>query len=630
MKTGADALVDRLVGLGVRHLFGMPGSHSTTIYDAIAREGSIRTTLIRNEQAAAFAADGYARVTARPGVVCTTAGPGATNALTGVAECWADSVPILLLAGQVNAATLDRECGNYHEIDLERIFQPATKWCATVRRVEEIPGFVDRAFQAMTTGRPRPAALFLPQDLMRLPCPGSAARDDNPFRVESILPAAMIAQAAQMLAAADRPIILAGGGAVWSGAAAAIEDLAGRLDAPVITTLNGKGLLDERHPRSLGHARSTRAAHVLPHADVMLAVGCRFTEVMTDWRRMTIPRKLIQVDLDPEQIGMNYPVSVGLVADARLAVEAICDALPAACSRGGWGTLWDVARAMRPPRPEWMIDALREALPGDVPVFTDACEIGYRMHADWSSHGPRRFFYPSNYITLGWAFPAAVGAAVGLEGRPVVSVSGDGGFLMTAQELATAARYRLPVIALVHNDSTYGAIKNIQDRVHEGRYLDVELNNPDFLALAAAYQVPAQGVWPGRVANGDSGSTRARRPVGDRGPGSLAVPSRSRRASEGIVTHRLTIVTVAQSSKDVTLDRDFHRPDRAVAEQEIRRAGMSAGKAAGGIDRPDALGRQFFHGSKDNVAGRIAAKIRHEGGRFDQRIALIQANSGIT
>ena len=146
MKNGADVLVESLISSGVRHLFGMPGSHSTTIYDAIARRpDSIDTVLIRNEQAGAFAADGYARISARPGVICTTAGPGATNALTGVAECWADSIPIILISGQVNAATLDRECGNYHEIDLERIFQPATKWCGTVRRVDEIPKFVASA-----------------------------------------------------------------------------------------------------------------------------------------------------------------------------------------------------------------------------------------------------------------------------------------------------------------------------------------------------------------------------------------------------------------------------------------------------------------------------------------------------
>jgi acetolactate synthase-1/2/3 large subunit len=492
MGNGADLLVDGLRGRGVGHLFGMPGSHSTTIYDAIAREGTIRTILVRNEQAGAFAADGYARVTGRPGVVCTTAGPGATNALSGVAECWADSVPILLLAGQVNAATLDREVGNYHEIDLERIFQPATKWCGTVRRVEEIPTLLGRAFQAMTCGRPRPAALFLPQDLMRAPCPHPTDPPALPAQPPVPIPADASARAAEILAKAVRPIILAGGGALWSGAAAAIEDLARRLGAPVVTTLNGKGLLDERHPLSLGHARSSRARHVLPHADAMLAVGCRFTEVMTDWRRMPVPRNLIQIDLDADQIGVNYPVVVGIKGDAKAALEAILEAVPAARKSDGWGKLWEEARALRPARPEWLIETLRDALPGDVPVFTDACEMGYRMQADWPVYGPRRFFYPSNYIALGWAFPAAIGAAVARAGPPVVSVSGDGGFLMTAQELATAVRYRLGVIALVHNDSTYGAIKNIQDRNHQGRYLDVELNNPDFLALAAAFGVPGR------------------------------------------------------------------------------------------------------------------------------------------
>ncbi len=493
MRNGADVLVESLSHFGVRHLFGMPGSHSATIYDAIARRrGSLDTILIRNEQAGAFAADGYARVTGRPGVVCTTAGPGATNALSGVAECWADSVPILLVAGQVNAATLDRECGNYHEIDLERIFQPATKWCGTVRHADEIPAKVASAFGAMTTGRPRPAAIFLPQDLMRAECAASLLPIDFQVPAPRVPSPQEIAQAAELLSRASRPIILAGGGALWSGAAQAIERLASRLGAPVVTTLNGKGLLDERHPLSLGHARSSRAKKALPHADLMLAVGCRFTEVMTDWRRMTVPANLIQIDLDASQIGMNFPVRLGLVADAFSAIEAISAALPEAPPSSGWSPLWDEARSARPAHPEWLIDTMRAALPGDVPVFTDACEIGYRMHADWISHGPRLFFYPSNYITLGWALPAAVGAAVASAGRPVASVSGDGGFLMTAQELATAVRYRLRVIALVHNDSTYGAIKNIQDRNYERRYLDVELNNPDFLDLAHAYGVPAR------------------------------------------------------------------------------------------------------------------------------------------
>jgi acetolactate synthase-1/2/3 large subunit len=523
MSNGADVLVDGLTRHGVIDLFGMPGSHSTAIYDALARADSIRTILVRNEQAAAFAADGYARVTGRPGVVCTTAGPGATNALTGIAECWADSVPALLLAGQVNATALDRECGNYHEIDLDRIFQPVTKWCGTVRRVEDIAALLARAFQAIDSGRPRPAALFLPQDLMRAPCP---VPTDPPSLLLEPMPKvspAATAQAAEILAQAERPIILAGGGALWSGAAAAIETLAQRLGAPVITTLNGKGLLDERSPWSLGHARSVRAKRVLPHADAMLAAGCRFTEVMTDWRRMPVPRNLIQIDLDRAQIGMNHPVAVGFVTDVKAAIEAILAALPAQPRPSGWGNLLGEARSARPANPEWLIDTLRSALPGDVPVFTDACEIGYRMQADYPSHGPRRFFYPSNYIALGWAFPAALGATVGLGDRPVVSVSGDGGFLMTAQELATAVRYRLRLIAVVHNDSTYGAIKNIQQRVHEGRYLDVELNNPDFPALASAFGVPGC-----RVNGPDEFHAAVREALDHDGPSLIEVPDQWR------------------------------------------------------------------------------------------------------
>jgi acetolactate synthase-1/2/3 large subunit len=525
MKTGADVLVECLTRWGVRRLFGMPGSHSTTIYDALARAGTIRTFLVRNEQAAAFAADGAARVTGEPGVVCTTAGPGATNALTGVAECWADSIPILLLAGQVNADALDRECGNYHEIDLEGIFRPVTHWCDTLRRVDQIPALVGRAFQAMTWGRPRPSALFLPQNLMRAPCPAQAGTPAFSPPPAATVPADAIAGAARILAEARRPIILAGGGALWSGAAEAIESLALRLGAPVITTLNAKGLIDERSPISLGHARSVRARAALPHADAMLAVGCRFTEVLTDWRRMTVPGRLVQIDLDPEQIGMNFPVVAGIVADARTACRAIVEAIPSSRAPKGseWGRLWDEARAARHPKPEWLIESLRSALPDDAPVFTDACEIGYRMQADWPAYVPRAFFYPSNYITLGWAFPAAVGAAAALGDRPVVSVSGDGGFVMTAQELATAARYRLRVIALVHNDSTYGAIKNIQDRAHEGRHLDTELNNPDFPRLAAAYGVP------GRQARSPEELTAAVREALDRdGPSLIEVPDRWR------------------------------------------------------------------------------------------------------
>lgn len=521
MPNGADLLVEGLVRRGVRHLFGMPGSHSTTIYDALRRDASIATYLIRNEQAGAFAADGYARVTGKPGVVCTTAGPGATNALTGIAEAWADSVPVLLLSGQVNADRMHLECGAYHEIDLESIFRPVTAWCGTARTVDQVPGMVEQAFAAMTFGRPRPAAIILPQDLMRMP----AERVDTPLLEPGPQPKispSVLDDAAALLAKAERPIVLAGGGALWGSAVAELRAVAERLGAPVITTLNGKGLIDERDPISLGHARSPRAKVALPHADAMLAVGCRFTEVMTGWRKMPVPEALVQIDVDAQQIGMNHRVAVGIVADARAALIALLERL-SGHRESLWGHILEQAREARPQRPEWLIETLREVLPDETPVFTDACEMGYRMHAEWPAYGPRRFFYPSNYITLGWGFPAALGAAVALGGRHVVSVSGDGGFVMTAQELATAARYQLPVIAIVHNDSTYGAIKNIQRRVHEERYLDVDLKNPDFVGLAESFGVQACRAH-------DAGSFRAAliQALARSGPSVIEVPDQWR------------------------------------------------------------------------------------------------------
>jgi acetolactate synthase-1/2/3 large subunit len=539
LNTGADLLVRALFDHGVRVIFGMPGSHTTAIYDAIVRHGGIRTVLARNEQAAAFMADGYARVTGWPGVVCTTAGPGATNALTGIAEAYGDSIPVLLIAGQVNRDKVGRETGSYHEIDLEGIFRPCTKYSATLRDLDCIEEPIHVAFHHMTHGRPRPAAVFLPQDWMSL------SRD---WPVNSYGPSrtalpeiadATLAQAGKILRSAARPIILAGGGAVWSirkgcaftargirldaegplwaDAASAINELAKRLDCPVITTLNGKGILDERDPYSLGHARSVRSKEALPHADAMLAVGCRFTEVMTWFWKLKVPEQLVQIDIDLGQIGVNYPVKVGIVADAREALSALLQEIPA--RQSAWGEIWERARNARPAHPEWLIDTVRAELPENGIVFTDASEMALRMHTDYPAFAPRTFFYASNFIALGWGYPAAVGAAVAMPDRSIVCVAGDGGFVMSCQELATAVRYQLHLIVIVHNDSAYGAIKNLQRKQHGERYIDVELNNPDFVKLADAYGLPGVRV------NGQAEFASAlRNALARRGPSLIEVP----------------------------------------------------------------------------------------------------------
>lgn len=522
MTTGADLLVQALHAHGVRVIFGMPGSHTTSLYDAIARHGGIRTILCRNEQAGAFMADGYARVTGWPGVVCTTAGPGATNALTGIAEAFGDSAPVLLISGQVNHDKIGRETGSYHEVDLEGIFRPCTAYTDTAENASDGPAMVSEAFTAMVSERRRSAALFFPQDLMAMEAatPASKITDDVAHRTLAKLSKDVIL-AAGILRQARRPIILAGGGAVWSGAGQELKLLAQRLDCPVITTLNGKGILDERDVNSLGHVRSARAKEALPHADVMLAIGCRFTEVTTWFWKLQVPKRLIQIDVDPAVIGVNYPVEVSIVGDAREALAALLAAITA--NKSDWGDIWERARGLRPANPEWFIDSLRRELPDNGVVITDASEMALRMHTDWPAYAPRTFFYPSTYIALGWGMPAAIGAAVALPDRPVVCVAGDGGFVMTCQELATAVRYQLHLIVIVHNDSAYGAIKNLQRKQHGQRYVDVELNNPDFVKLAEAYGLP--GV---RVHGPEEFAAALRQALARRGPSLIEVPDQWR------------------------------------------------------------------------------------------------------
>ena len=278
VPTGADLVVAELFRHGVRVLFGMPGSHTTALYDAIHRHGGIRTVLVRNEQAGAFMADGYARVTGQPGVICTTAGPGATNALTGVAEAWADSVPVLLLSGQVNHDRLHEECGNYHEIDLEAILRPCVKFVTTTMSHRAIPAAVAGAFAALTQGRPRPAALVLPQDLMGFPITTPIPPLRAIQSVRGVVPETSLDEAAKLLVEAKRPLILAGGGAIWSEAASAIRELAQQLDCPVVTSLNGK-------------AFSTSAICCRWGTPVRRAARSRGTTPISCWRSVAASRR---------------------------------------------------------------------------------------------------------------------------------------------------------------------------------------------------------------------------------------------------------------------------------------------------------------------------------------------------
>jgi thiamine pyrophosphate-dependent acetolactate synthase large subunit-like protein len=487
--TAADILIDQLYQQGMRVLFGMPGSHTTYIYDALRNHGGFQTFICRNEQAGAYMADGYARVSGEPAIICTTAGPGATNALSGVAEAYADNVPLLLLTGEVNADRLHEECGNYHEIGLEAILKPCNKYVGLIRNPRQIPVQVRDAVLAMNSGRNRPASLIAPQDIMAKEVSHLPPIEPMPF-LASTIDVDAIERAALAIGRMTKPIIIAGGGAVWSGCGKQIEQLAERIGAAIVTSLNGKGIVDERNPRSVGHAKSISAKALLPHADGMIAIGCRFTEVLTSFHTMPVPENLVQIDLDPQQIGMSYPVEAGLLGDAKMNLLALLGELQQQPS--DWHDSIQQAKQTPHPAPEWFISTMRDMLPEDAIVFSDASEMALRMQSDYPAYQPRTFFYPSNYIALGWGFPAAIGGSVAAQGKRVYSVSGDGGFVMTCQELATVKKYQLNLTIIVHNDSAYGAIKNLQRRKHEARYFDTDLINPDFIHLANSFGIPAK------------------------------------------------------------------------------------------------------------------------------------------
>jgi len=500
MKSGARILVECLREQGVRVLFGFPGSHVLPIYDVLYDEPEIRHILARDERGAAFMADGYARATGEIGVCLTTAGPGATNASTGIGTSYSDSVPVLLITGQVKMEALERGRGAYHEMDLLSFLRPITKWNGGARGPEEIPGLVVRAFEELRTGRPRPVHLEIPIDVQ-----DAEARVETPERVSGCTPGAdegEVEEAARLLRAAERPILIAGRGALAADASAELVELSDRLRAPIVTSRLGKGAVPEDHPAWLGIMRADESRELLALADCALAVGCRFTEVSTSGWRMEIPRRLVQVDLDPEEIGKNYPAAHGLVGDAKVVLRQLIGALDAepGGSEPAWWTRAQEARQKRQRdlalRDRGWIDAsdLRAVLDREAILSVDICIPGYAITNEFPVYTPRSFLYSSNFIAMGYGLPAAIGAKIAFPDRQVVSVSGDGGFLMTCGELATAVKYDLHVVAVVANDSCLGSIWRMQEDRFPGRHIGVELRNPDFVRLAESFGAVGIGV----------------------------------------------------------------------------------------------------------------------------------------
>lgn len=494
--TGGQALVRSLEAHGVTTVFGIPGTHNLAVYDALL-DSPIRHVSARHEQGAAFMADGYARASGEVGVCLSTTGPAALNTLTPLGTAYSDSSRVLCVASQIQAEFLGREKGLLHECAGQSGgFRAVTKWWQQATTVEAIPWLVREAFAQLGSGRPRPAALEIPCDVLdsegqpALPAP-LETEPEQPGQEE-------LSRACQMLEKARRPVIWAGGGVIRAGASAALTLLAERLQAPVFTTTLGKGAIPEDHPLSAGNTLLHPAGRAyLRTCDLVLAVGTRLKEIETERWRLKLPERLIHIDIDPAEIGRNYEASAAVVGHARPALEGLLQLSRGAARSGDRAReieeLGDRIRSecrQRAPAAVDLVDCLRAALPRESILVCDLTAAATWCHHLLEVYQPAAFHSPWGFCTLGFGLPAAIGAGLARPRRPVVLLSGDGGFLFNCQELATAVECGLPLVMMVFNDKGYGVLRP-QQMARYGRTHGVDLVNPDFTALARAFGAAA-------------------------------------------------------------------------------------------------------------------------------------------
>jgi acetolactate synthase-1/2/3 large subunit len=520
---GAQALIRSLGREGVEVVFALPGVQIMDAFDALYDEPGIRLVLARHEQSVTYMADGYARTTGRPGVGLVVPGPGALNATAGLGTAYSTSSPVLLVCGQIESYNLGKNQGALHEIGEQLdVFRQITKWCARTVRVEEIPGLVHTAIRHLSTGRPRPVEIEIPWDVF--PATAEAELPEREVFPKQSPEPPDVKEAARLLAGAKRPLIWAGGGSREAGLSTELLELAQALNAPVITTAQGKGAIPEDNLLSLGayyyaHGPGHRA---LPQADVILAIGSRMHLAPKLPWSIQPHQKLIQIDADPEEVGRNFPLAVGLTADGRLAVQALLDELGGKTRASRWteGELAHIRREtyreikeMAPLQTE-IVETIRRELDDDAILVSGTTEIGYWSHLAFPVLKPRSYITSGYFATLGYAFPTALGAKVGNPHRQVVTTSGDGGFGYASSELATAVQEEINAVTLLFNNGALGASYSEQQGRLKGRVIGTRLNNPSFAQLAEVYG--AQGVkLSSHQELGDAlrSALRAQRPV---------------------------------------------------------------------------------------------------------------------
>ena len=488
--TGGEALVRSLYQEGVRVVFGLPGVQLYGVMAALRDEPRIRFINTRHEQATSFMADGYARAGGSFGTALVVPGPGLLNAMSGLSTAYSASSPVLMLSGQIPRGSIGKDIGLLHEVnDQQECIRPVTKWCRRVLEVADVPAAVREAVTQLRSGRPRPVEIEMPPETME---------DEGlvellpPVDVRPQVPSGRdLDRAVEVLLAARKPLIYAGGGVHLSGAHEALGQVAEHLQAGVAQSAEGKGAVSDHSPLSLGAAlwrESALRAHV-QEADVVLAVGSRLA--LITFKPGT---RIVQIDADEQEIGRNHKDTLGLVGDARATLEALLERLRAATApRPSRKAEHEALRAkmaaentMEPNAS--IIKSLRAGAPENTILVAGMTQIGYYSRPFWPVYEPRTYLSSSYSGNLGYAYPVALGAKVARPDRPVVSVSGDGGFLFNAQELSTAARHRINVVAVVFNDESYGNVARDLDESWGGQH-GAELQNPDFMKLADAFGV---------------------------------------------------------------------------------------------------------------------------------------------
>ena len=493
LMTGGQALARQLVLEGITDLFGIPGAQLDWACDGLHEVSDrLRFCVPRHEQTASYMADGYARSSGRIGACMVVPGPGMLNALSGLATAWSCNSPVLAIVGQIPLAAIGKGYGLLHEIqDQSRILGSVTKWHALARHPQDVPVLIREAVRQLRSGRPRPVAVEIPPDVLSAKAEVALAQPSAADEQRQAPQPELIAEAARMLSGARFPVIYVGGGALASGAGAEIERVAEALQAPVVMSDYGRSVLSDRHPLAL-NTLGGRA--VFPHADVVLVVGSRFAEATTPepaWPQDKV--KFIYLNTDPLSWAAPRVPTLAIQSDAKLGLTALGRALSDVRKPSRAADLQKVRawceQQLREVEPQWSwMQALRSSIPENGVLVQDLTQVCYYTRAFIPLYQPRTSITPGHQGTLGFSYPTALGVAAANPERAVVCATGDGGFGYGLAELATAAKYRLGVTALVFNNREFANVKN-STRATFGRPTAHELHNPDFSQLAKAFGV---------------------------------------------------------------------------------------------------------------------------------------------